>query len=484
MTRETALAPLALLIYLISAPAPALELTPCRLDGAAGQPRISASCGRLSVPENPADAASRTIELFVARVAARSLNPQPDPFIILAGGPGQSAIDLYTTLAPAFRFIRRDRDIVLVDQRGTGRSHPLDCPSEPALDLETTERSVLLELIDQCLTALEDDPRFFTTSVAVRDLDQVRAALGITAWNLYGISYGTRVAQHYLRRHPARTRSVILDGVVPAELALGPDIAIHAQAALAQMFSRCQASAPCRDRFGNLSEKFGELDERLARAPVAVTLPDPLSGEKTLTEFSDLKFKAAIRLLSYTTDSVALLPLLIDSAHQGDYAPLAAQARMALTDLTEALNYGMHNAVVCTEDVPFFGPPDTAALARTYLGVLQLDALKTVCERWPEGTLDPDLKIAVVSDTPALILSGAADPITPAAYGDQVQAAGLSNAIHLVVPGQGHGMAPVGCAPQVMASFVERAAPGDLDADCLAQEGPAPFFLNFSGPAP
>jgi pimeloyl-ACP methyl ester carboxylesterase len=484
MTRETALAPLALLIYLISAPAPALELTPCRLDGAAGQPRISASCGRLSVPENPAAPQGRTIELFVARVAARSLNPQPDPFTILAGGPGQSAIDLYTTLAPAFGAIRRERDIVLVDQRGTGRSHPLDCPTEPGLDLETTERSVLLELVDQCLTTLADDPRFFTTSVAVRDLDQVRAALGITRWNLYGISYGTRVAQHYLRRYPARTRSVILDGVVPPELALGPDIAIHAQAALVQMFNRCQASAACRARFGDLSSKFAALEERLERAPVAVTLPDPLSGEKARTEFSHLELKGAIRLLSYTTDSVALLPLLIDSAYQGDYAPLAAQARMALTDLTEALNYGMHNAVVCTEDVPFFGPPDATALARTYLGALQLDALKTVCERWPKGALDPDFKIPVVSDTPVLILSGAADPITPAAYGDQVQNAGLSNAIHLVVPGQGHGMAPVGCTPQLMASFLERAAPGDLDADCLAQESPAPFFLNFSGPAP
>ena len=217
---------------------------------------------------------------------------------------------------------------------------------------------------------------------------------------------------------------------------------------------------------------------------MAVALTDPLSGALAQTEFSHLEFKGAIRLLSYATDSVALLPLLIDRAHQGDYGPLAAQARMALTDLTEALSYGMHNAVVCTEDVPFFGPPDTAALARTYLGALQLDALQTVCERWPAGTLDPDFKTPVVSDAPVLILSGAADPITPAAYGNRVQAAGLANAVHLVVTGHGHGMAPVGCTPQVMARFVEQAAPGNLDAECLAQEGPAPFFMNFNGPAP
>ena len=245
MTRITALAPLALLIYLTSAPTPALELTPCRLDGGAGQPRISASCGHLSVAENPAAPQGRTVELFVARVAARSPNPRPDPFTILAGGPGQSAIDLYTILAPAFSFIRRDRDILLVDQRGTGRSHPLDCPAGPGVDLETAERSVLLELINRCLSTLENDPRFFTTSVAVRDLDQVRAALGIPTWNLYGVSYGTRVAQHYLRRYPERARSLILDGVVPADLALGPEIAIHAQAALEQMFSRCEASTAC-----------------------------------------------------------------------------------------------------------------------------------------------------------------------------------------------------------------------------------------------
>ncbi len=483
MTKNGCIAAL-LLWSMTPAGSAALELASCRLDGGPGRPRIAASCAALSVPLDPSRPGGEQIELSLARVAALSANPQPDPFTILAGGPGQSAIDLYTALAPAFERIRRDRDIVLVDQRGTGGSNPLRCPTDDTLDLDTAERAELLRLVDECLATLDRDPRFFTTSVAVDDLDRVRAALGIEHWNLYGVSYGTRVAQHYLRRFPQRARTVILDGVVPADLALGPDIAIHAQAALERMFGRCAEDADCENAFGDLPAKFDALEQRLERGAVALQLPDPLTGETRPEELALLELKSAIRLLSYATDSVALLPILIDRAHQGDYGPLAAQAHMALTDLTETLHYGMHNAVVCTEDVPFFADIDEAALARTYLGRLQVDALEAICERWPTGPIDPDFKRPVVSDVPVLILSGEADPVTPPVYGDRVQAQGLVNAVHLVLPGQGHGIAPVGCAPRVMADFINRASTTELNVACLNREGPAPFFITFNGPGP
>lgn len=472
-----------LLVGLLATPARAIDLTPCRLDAGPGRARVAADCAALSVPADPGDPGGHHIELSVARVPALSVAPQPDPFTILAGGPGQSAIDLYTALAPAFQRIRRERDIVLVDQRGTGRSSPLKCPSAEGMDLDSAERDVLLELVDQCLASLPEDPRLFTTSVAVADLEQVRTALGIERWNLYGVSYGTRVAQHYLRRYPERTRAVILDGVVPAELTLGPDIAIHAQAALDRVFARCEKELHCAETFGDLRAKFAAVATQLAAGRVTVELADPLTGQTSAETFSQLEFNAAVRLLSYATDSVALLPVLIERAYNGDYRPLAAQARMTLTDLSEALNYGMHNAVVCTEDVPFFGDLNVAALNGTYLGITQVDTLQTMCERWPRGQLDDDLKQPVVSDRPVLILSGEADPVTPPGYGEQIQA-GLANSRHLVVPGHGHGIAPVGCAPRLMAQFIDAAAIDELDTACLEQEGPAPFFINFNGPTP
>ena len=473
-----------LLIGLPTTPVWPLDLTPCRLDAGPGRSRVPASCADFGVPADPAAPSGHQIQLSVARVAALSATPKADPLTILAGGPGQSAIDLYAALAPAFERIREDRDIILVDQRGTGRSSPLRCPSDENLDLETAETAELLKLVDECLAGLSEDPRLFTTSVAVTDLDRVRAALGIERWNVYGVSYGTRVAQHYLRRYPQHTRTVILDGVVPAAMTLGPAIALDAQAALDRVFARCRDDSHCSQQFGDLETKFQAVAQRLAAGPVALQLTDPLSGEARAEQFSQLAFNAAIRLLSYAADSVALLPLLIDRAYQGDFELLAAQASMALTDLTEALNYGMHNAVVCTEDAPFFDNIDDDALSETYLGTTQVETLAAICRRWPRGRLDDDLKQPVVSDRPVLILSGEADPVTPPAYGDQVQASGLRNSLHVVVPGQGHGIAPVGCAPRVMAEFVRQGSIADLAVGCLADEGPAPFFVNFNGPSP
>ena len=218
-----------------------------------------------------------TIEIFVARLAAFSAEPRPDPLLLISGGPGQSTVDFYLQLRGAFEPARRDRDLILVDQRGTGRSAKgFACEVPDDLSLDTAGSEALARIVDACVAELEHDPRFYTTSVAVRDLERVRVALGIETWNVYGVSYGTRVAQHYLRRYPERVRALVLDGVVPPPLALGPDVAREAQRALEQIFARCAADALCGTRFAALPQLFAEVLARLDAGAADETDPPPI----------------------------------------------------------------------------------------------------------------------------------------------------------------------------------------------------------------
>ncbi|HZW59066.1 MAG TPA: alpha/beta fold hydrolase [Woeseiaceae bacterium] len=476
---------LACLVTARADPAEPVQLEDCRISAGPGFPGIKARCGILLRPLDPAARNSPHIDLHVAVVPALSLEPQPDAFVPIAGGPGQASSDFYAAYAGAFEDIRRSRDIVLLDQRGTGESAALDCDlGDDFLRAEPSTEETLAATRD-CLDALPYDPRFFTTSVAVRDLEALREALGYTQFNLYGVSYGTRVAQHYLRRYPAATRSVILDGVVPPQRLLGPDIAVEAQRALDAIFARCAADEACRARFPRLRDSFRGLYARLGSSPVTVELPHPRSGHATTLTLGRAELAGAIRLMSYHPNTVALLPLLLQTAADGNFVPLAAQYLMATDAVGDALSLGMHNAVMCTEDVPFFDDADIDedALRQTYIGPMLVRTMRTVCSLWPAGVRDADLGVPLATDKPVLLLSGDADPITPPAYAEQA-AVDLANAAHLVGHGQGHGMAARGCVPDIMADFVARAAIDGLDTDCLARQYAMPFFLDFSGPAP
>ena len=227
---------------------PLPTLQPCRLEHPARMLALSAECASVTVAENPDEPKGRTIELFVARVPAISLNKKPDPLFLIAGGPGTSSVDLYTSSAGSFERVRRDRDIILVDQRGTGRSHRLDCDYGDQNLFERIDEVEVGPANLKCRDELtkKSDLRMYTTSVAVRDLDRVRQLLGYERINLYGNSYGTRVAQHYARRFPKATRAVILDGVVNPEVVLGPAIAVDAERALERILARCARDAPSR----------------------------------------------------------------------------------------------------------------------------------------------------------------------------------------------------------------------------------------------
>ena len=229
MLRSGALVLTTLLLGISSQGAGALELEQCRISAGPAFPGIKARCGMLERPVNPDDPESPLLSIRVAVVPALNLQPQTDPIVPLAGGPGQGAIQFYSAIAAAFERVRSDRDILLVDQRGTGASARMDCPVDEELIEGQFSVAQTIEYTKTCLEELPHDPRYFTTSVAVRDLEAVREALGYPSLNLYGVSYGTRVAQHYARRYPDSTRTIILDGVVPPQLALGPEIATEAQ---------------------------------------------------------------------------------------------------------------------------------------------------------------------------------------------------------------------------------------------------------------
>jgi len=479
------------------ASASTLDEKSCRLEHPS-LPAAFARCATLVVPEDYASPDGPTLDLFVARVPARTATPTADPLLLVNGGPGGSTVDLYLQQRAAFAPVLLDRDIVLLDQRGTGRSLAgLTCDVPDDLELETATAEELKAAVGGCIAEFPSDPRQFTTSVAVRDLERLREALAAETIDLYGVSYGTRVVQHYLRRYPGRVRAAILDGVVPAELVLGPAIARDAQRALDEIFARCREDADCADRFADVETEFDELRQRFDGDSIELVISDPSAGEPESFMLDETHLQAVVRLMSYSDLTAALLPLIIDEAYKGNYEPLASQANLQIESVAESIGFAMHNSVVCTEDAPFFdrapgrggasnGTPDDRGTrdADPYLGTTIIDGLRAICELWPAGEIDADFKEPVVSDRPVLVLSGSNDPVTPAEYGTRVIAAGLRNAAHLIGPGKGHGIAGVGCVPELLREFLADPVPQDLDAECLARERAAPFFLSFQGPAP
>jgi len=472
-----------LVVASISVPALAIEFSDCEISGTDGTRHLNAQCGILSRPENPHEPDGKHIDLAVAKIPALANEAKEDAFTIINGGPGGSSIELYVDLAQAFEGIRRDRDIYILDQRGTGESNPLNCAE---LNLETGDSDdldVIVAAAGKCLAQLNGDPRFYTTSVAVQDLEALRRTLGIPQLNVYGVSYGTRVGLHYLRKFPSKVRTLTIDGVLPPELALGPDIAGNAQNTLDSIFERCAQDGRCVAAYPRLEAEFDELLSRFEASQFSTNIADPKSGQLNTQEVGYGHLAAVVRLFSYAPESASLLPLLIHQASADhDYRMLATQAKRIISYLSQALSIGMHNSVVCTEDAPFYQVNARTQGKDTYLGEVQLDFLESICGVWPQGEIDEDFKSPVISDVPTLILSGEFDPVTPPRYGDAV-AENLSQHRHLVAPGQGHGVVGRGCVPAILSAFIDTGNLTELETTCIDQMIWQPFFVNSFGPA-
>ncbi len=478
-------AALFVLLALLVHPAQGLELEDCRISAGPGYPGIKARCGTMPRPANPEDPESPEITLRVAVVPALNLNPATDPVVPLAGGPGQGAVEFYSAYAVAFEPARRNRDILLVDQRGTGESSRMDCPVDDEILAGEYTVEETVRFTNDCLDQLPHDPAWFTTSIAVGDLEAVRRALGYSALNLYGVSYGTRVAQHFARRFPESTRTIVLDGVVPPQLALGPEIATESQRAVDNILARCAADADCNERFPGVQASFAAIVEQLRAEPQQLSVPNPSTGRPEELSFGAAEFAGAVRLLVYAPSTIALVPLLVHEAANGNLVPLASQYLMTMVALADSLALGMHNSIMCNEDVPFYDRTtiDFEAIEASYMGVLQVEALEAMCSVWPEGPVDDEFKVALATDIPILLLSGDADPITPPRYADLAMV-DLENARHLVGRHQGHGQLGVGCTRRIVANFIDSADVDGIETECLERSFVMPFFLDFSGPAP
>jgi len=451
------------------------EFTPCRIGIAPST--VAAECATIALPE--------VMSLSVARLAARAKQPAQDPITLIAGGPGQGAQDSWPQLAAAFYAAQANREVYLIDQRGTGNSGAMVCPTAPAgtdfnMDLEEVKNAA-----QTCYERQDLPTQWFTTSVAVRDLDAVREALGIKQWNLYGVSYGSRVALHYLKRFPEHTRSVILDAVVPPEKPIGPELPIHAQQSLEALFDRCAADAGCNTAFSNLSDNTEALFKSLKTEPRRVRFENLSKGTLDTMTFTDQHLAMSVRLLSYSAYGTAILPsMLNDAAVNNNLAPFARQIALQESQIGGSMATGMHAAVICTEDAPFIDPSlDRSALQDTFLGDYVVDAMIASCSAWPAGVIDDDFRQAVSGDTPVLALSGEVDPITPPIYGDSAIRE-LDNAFHIINAHQSHTQAPLGCMPSILSQFIETIDPKNLNLECLERLAPPALFIDANGPLP
>jgi pimeloyl-ACP methyl ester carboxylesterase len=439
-------------------------------------------CGGFEVYENREAASGRTIRLAIVVLPSVSSDVHADPLVFLAGGPGQSAAQMASLVQPMFRKVQRTRDIVLVDQRGTGKSNPLNCRAggDSLRDLTESDASALDDL-RACLARLPGDPRFYTTNVAMDDLDDVRAFLGYDAVNLYGGSYGTRAALVYLRRHGGHVRSIVLDGVAPMDMRLPMYAARDAQRALDKPYEDCLRDDACRAAYPRLAERTRQLFVRLDARPPRLKMAHPRTGViEEINVTSKLVASIMFQAL-YSPLTASILPSLIERAEHDDFQGLLALA-FAGESATDAMSLGMQLSVLCSEDSPRYAREDIAReAAGTLFGTRLLSGQVAACEFWPKGRVDTSYYAPVVSAVPALVLSGELDPVTPPTWGLEV-AKHLRNGRHLVMPGTGHGVAATACGNRLVTEFIEQGDALSLDAACVRTVQRPGFFLTPAGP--
>ena len=466
-----------------------LTLTTCELQRQGSAATVAAFCAKFPAPENRADPNSRKIDLKLAIVKSDSALPEKDLVVYLAGGPGQSAIQTYPEMAPALAPLLKHHDLLLLDQRGTGSSHPLTCPDvekqmKKFADTVTTPEQ-RAELVAQCATEVEktSDPRYYTTTDAVADLEAVREALGAPKLDLVGVSYGTRMAQHYASTHPDAVRSIVLDGVVPNPMVLGATFAEALQHALKLQAAACNAAPACKTAFGDWYATLHQLHAKLkSEPPQKVTFDDPVTFKPVTRTLTADTLAGVARLFAYSATTAALLPLAVHEAAQGNYAPLMGQSQLLTGDLSESMEGGMQLSVLCTEDASLLKPRPQDA--DTLLGNQLIEGFMAECKVWPHGPMPANFHAPFKSSIPTLLISGERDPVTPPSDAAEVLK-GLSDGRSLVVKGMGHAEAiNAGCMPTLVEQFIDKRKPKQLDAKCLDRLGPIPAFISFNGASP
>lgn len=453
----------------------AIELNECRIGSDKSQ-KIKAECGKLSVAENRNNP-SRMIDLNIAVIRTKSTQKLNDPVIMLAGGPGQSAVESYPGASHAFREILKDRDVVLVDQRGTGGSNILKCDFDEATQLAMVSDKTLIPLeIKKCVENLDADTRYYTTTESIKDLEEVRKAMAIEKWNLLGISYGTRKALTYMKLYPESIRSVVLDGIMPQQEAMPQSHEENLVNALRLQFKQCEKQPACHEAFGDIEQQMWQLLAKTDEQNPKIRLQNFSTGEFEEVTLNKESVAIAIRLFAYSANSMNLLPLMIAKANHGQPEVIAAQANMISSLLSESIS-NVELSIICAEDLPFY---DDYIVNENNLFGDFIENTKANCDVWPHGTVDASFKDPVVSNLPVLLLSGELDPVTPPKFAELAMQT-LSKSQHIIAKGQGHNVFPQGCIPDIMTDFIQDPEQ-ELDIECLNDFNYTPFFINMMGP--
>jgi pimeloyl-ACP methyl ester carboxylesterase len=460
-----------------------IVLEPCHLENLPEEVR----CGTFAVPEDRGTSGGRSIQIHIAVLPALRRTVRPDPLFIMAGGPGQGARSYGALVARSFREVRRTREIVLVDLRGTGDSAPLICPQEDdeienltrtfaVSDPEEAARRAAVE----CAAALSSDPRHFTHANALADLDDVRQALGYGAINLWGGSWGTRAALLYAMRYPAFVRSLVLDGAVPLGITF-PDSAPHdGQRALDKLLVDCELDNPCNTAFPRARVEIADLLAQFDAAPRTIAVRHPRTDARVEITITRDALAEMLRATLYSPVTAGRLPSLVRKATEGDFAPVVAQWLEMAASTTETMALGATMSILCSEDVTEARGRDDAR-ARVMLGDGYQRFWRSRCRHWPAGPPLPRERETLA--VPALILSGELDPVTPPRWGTEMTKT-LNRHAHVVVPGAAHNVSFTGCVPELIARFLANAQPEGLDAGCATTIRRPPFVVNSAGSQP
>lgn len=449
----------------------AVAFQPCRTaDG-----NTEGLCGTYDVYENRAKKSGRKLALKIMVLPALSGKAAPDAFLPLAGGPGESAIEAFPLTAYT-GLIRKDHDVLLIDQRGTGGSAPMQCElRDPQNVQQAIGGDIPSERLKVCREQLSRnaDLTQYTTSIFADDLDEVREALGYAQVDVFGGSYGTRAALEYLRRHGDHVRTLTLKGIVTPDFRIPLSFSPALQGSIDRVIARCDADADCHKAYPNLSAEFHTVLERLDKAPVAITLLTP-TGDQALTISRGL-FVSGLRPVLYFPDAIRAFPMIVHSAYNGDFKPYLAVVSQMRVAIDRSVNRNLFFSIVCAEDMPSTTPEMIRrAAAGTYLGDFQVRQYQQVCSAWPRGDVPADFWTPIRSQTPALLISGTLDPVTPPEMAADL-ARDLPNGQVVTIANGSHGTGSR-CIDRMVAQFVATGA--KVDTTCAASIPLPPFLVG------
>ena len=451
------------------------KLQPCKIPGARGE--TDAFCGTYEVWENRAAKSGRKIGLKVVLIPSLSPNPEPDPIFFFAGGPGQAATPLAGNLTD--EELRKHRDFVFIDQRGTGEPNGLFCHlggHDDDLQSYFTEMFPL-DAVRKCREDLERkaDLTLYTTDLAVDDFDEIRAWLGYGKINIVGGSYGTRAAQMYMSRHPESVRAAVIFGVVPRDELLPLSHAANGQRSLDLLLGWCEKDRDCHRKFPALREDFKAVMDRLAQGPVTVEAKNPHTHKAEKVSLSRDFIADGIRWGLYGAGE--FLPLMIHQAAGGDFHLLGQATVNARIGAIDGITMGVLFSVACAEDIPYIDPAEVAArTAGSFLGDYRVKQQAAACTVWPRGKAAEGHREALHTDIPILLVSGERDPVTPPAFADRA-ARFMTHAKKIVVPWGSHG-GDDPCSQKIQEDFLEKGSGESLDTSCLSKIQMRPFVLD------